>query len=562
MQTLRYPLAVLVILLSGAAGASAAVTIKNIRLSPTSPAMVRPYEGGTSGDRIEVVFDYESTEDFRFYGLYFHDGAATGVNSGSGLLAAGSGSGSGWLKLNRPLGETVDELFLYAVNSDFTRFLWWLRVPVHYKLGRNLVEVTGINVPSPAMLKVNEQVSVSFRTATDIAEGFRIWAYGLTASGASPPGMAFQGSTLVTGTGTLTRYFFSSLDSGDRPVGQVYVLIQNEDDQSDEDLTFPVDLRWGQTAFRQMVLTGHVWTDARYSFAVPYDTAEPTGIRPIPRPLVSRPEEVLVSGYSWGGTNALHGAGTYPNFINLDQGLNRAVRGIHFSVNRGSGETIDTILFPLPQPYHPDSPVRFRNVIVEPSVDGYLPTTLNDSSRRPVGVIPLGQRMGASFTAANQSGATYWLFVRPGVAGELVGGYGADGAFTIPSAPGETTGNRTFAMLSRSGPLTDLLFQVFPSGGSAPEYRILQPIDIAIDAPGPATVSSTSRTGNAFTVVWRGKAGYHARLLRSLDLVGWSPVTDWVRTFGSQTTFTDPVGATFQRAFFRVEMAAPLATPP
>ncbi len=554
--------AALLLLLFTGVSLRAGVEIKDIVLAPGTPAIVRPGDAATS-DRLELAFAYESDTSFRAYCVPMSAGERVLYShAGSPEYVAGSGSGNSWCKTNLEPGGVVDELFLYAVNVDQSRFLWWLRIPVHYVVGRHRVEVTAIDTLSPALLLDNDPVTVTLAYETDDPDGIYLWAYPRRGE-FYPPGTGYQASPLHFGSGSTSRFFMVDDPGFQTPADAVRVTVQSKEATEVDRLDFPVDFRWGSVRFRDLSLSSWDYTDATYNFVVPYATTEALGIRPQSRPVVSAPVEIGGVSYSHGGYTTLHGTGTWSNYINLDDGLDRAVRGIHFSVRLGDNSAeIDTVQFPLPQPYHPDSPVYFTDTKVQPAVSGHLRTVPNQPAARACGILPPGQRIEGHFAAWNVSGLDCRVFVRPSIDGSVATGYAADGSRSIPSGGSWVHASGGFHFESAPAqPLTEVSFRLHPVTSSAPLWRIYQPVDLTILDPQIPGGARISRLGATWRIEWRCAPGFHVRVEHGTDLVGWTPVSGWLLSYGLPMHFDHSPGGSIPRMFYRLDVRHPGATP-
>lgn len=535
--------------------------LKFIQLSPSSPSMIRPTTQATY-DRMEVNFSYSSTEDFYVYVIPL-DASGNNVShysSGSPLYAAGNGDNSTWCSTDLAYGEFVKELFLYAVNADQNRYLWWARIPVDYIIGHHRVEVTSIDTLSPAMLLYYDHVTASIDYETDAAQGIQIWAWA-DLGGASVDPIWYQAAPKTYGSGSITRYFYCDDTEPYSRVDGMRIVVWDE--VNSDDFYIPVDYRWCTTRFRDMSITGWDWTDARFEFSVPYETIEAGGIRVVPYPIVSSPEELTFS-FVYGGVGTMVGSGNYSTYINLNNDLDRAMRAIQMRVRRASDDVvIDTIRFPLPQPFYPDSPVLFTEVYVQPAVTGYVMTDLNQPFYATKATIPLMQDISTSLYAWNASGIDYRMFARPGIDGILASGYAAEGVFNIPSTSTWMPGTRKFMFSSKpEGALTEVLLQVYPLSVFDPLWRVYKPVDLTIlDSDPPAFPWITRIIGGGYRISWNCDIGMHACVHRSFDLENWSPVSDWFRSYGYTMNFTDDDGPSHDRVFYKVEVQPPGLTP-
>jgi hypothetical protein len=276
-----------------------------------------------------------------------------------------------------------------------------------------------------------------------------------------------------------------------------------------------------------------------------------------------RPEEVSYFDHSYIPSGTLTGSGTYSGSVNLFDDMDRAVKEIEMSVLRLSdSQVIDKIRFPVNKPWHPDSPVLFYDVRVQPVVNGYLKTHHSDMDWRTHCTIPHKQKVTTAFYAWNDSGIDYEVRLKPSIDGEVEPGFGYNGGFDVYSTGTWVGGSKYFYIIQQpSGPITEVMMLLEPISGTGPTFHIYQPVHLTfMDTPAPTLLEISKVTG-ALEIRWDCETGYNTRVLRSFDMENWTPVSLWFRSYWNANGFQDSTGLSYDKVFYRIEILAPGETP-
>jgi len=131
-------------------------------------------------------------------------------------LYKGSGSGSGWFTVT---GGTpaIDKVRVQMWNRAKTKRLLNIVVPVYFRYRKpaNVVNSVELEIPSPNVLRLNQDLEVRFRYTTDRTDGVRIFVRPLTNGKETPHYAAHMSPLYPAETGTGTGHFTIKSDAAE-----------------------------------------------------------------------------------------------------------------------------------------------------------------------------------------------------------------------------------------------------------------------------------------------------------------------------------------------------------
>lgn len=200
--------------------------IKNIRLVSENPNFV------PVGQDVTVEFDYQTVEagGVRIFARPFTGGALTpdyGAH-GSALYPAGSGSGSGFFRINSG-NVVVDEIRLQMLNADQSELLFEAFIPVHYLFTNADDPVYDIELSpaTPNILRHGDPVDIAFNYTTDEPGGVRIFIRPFSGGDLTPDYGAHGSPIYPAGSGSDSGFF--RINSGDVIVDEIRVRMTSAD---------------------------------------------------------------------------------------------------------------------------------------------------------------------------------------------------------------------------------------------------------------------------------------------------------------------------------------------
>jgi hypothetical protein len=415
----------LVVLLLSVASPAYADVISNIRFSP-GPVCSVPF-----GQYVNLTFDYSITTPggVKIFPRPFTNGALTPQYGASGSpLYTGTGSGTAYFTISS--GDvTVDHVRFRVYNSDQSQLILEFFVPVMYKFSAHGIFNIQITPPSPASLKLNEHLNISFDYVTSEATGVRLYCEPMF-HGTYAPGGAYQGSTLhSTGSGSVTRYV--TVLSGQTPLDAVRFSMWTGDNTTEiQSFMVPVRCLFAGTAIQNIEYTplspnGLVFGE-KVNANFTYSTNEAAGIKIFVRPYTDG---------SYSSNYAAHGSGLYPAGSGNASGWftinsqETTVDSLVFHVYDAAGTTL-LLSYYLPVNIH-YSAHKVTDVIFTPPPPAYFTTGHYDS-------------LQFSYTHTLAGGAYLWALPRAN--GETCPGTTYSGSTVLPT--GSATLKRVYSILS------------------------------------------------------------------------------------------------------------------
>ena len=196
--------------------------ITNIQMTPPSPASL------ALSEHVDITFDYITNEadGVRIFARPFTGGALTPGYGGhsSPIYPVGSGSGTGFFTIHY-VGSTVDEIRFQVMNADMSALLLEVFIPVDYQFTDYAITNIQLTPPSPASLRFNDQVNITFDYITNEADGVSIFARPFT-DGAPTPGYSAHPSPIYpAGSGVGVGFF--TVMAGENTVDQIRFQMMN-----------------------------------------------------------------------------------------------------------------------------------------------------------------------------------------------------------------------------------------------------------------------------------------------------------------------------------------------
>lgn len=501
---------------------SAETRLGNIVVSPYSPGALRP------SDQITTTFDYytEEADGIYVFALPFSGNQGRYSASPGASLRFGSGSGSFWTTQQPTFTGVIDRVLVVAISADQTRTLCKVWVPVEYHIGAAKMVITNISHPSPSALLNGQSAVVSLDYAIDAPGGARVWTV------PSNHVAGNQGSGVLTGTGSTTRFF--QIDAGiNQHVDSFQVLTEEEGTHARlTDYTVPVDLYWSTVGLGNFTSTW-VQPEGRVDLGATYHTNDP-GVRIVRSPIG------FGGSYTTWHTSIPYpvtGTGTDTGIIfNLLPG-DLPLETVNYRVLRESDGMV-LLDFPTALPEMRHGANDF--------ITGY---TLWPGKKAR---IPNNQVVYATFNYASDDTQPKSIFVRPMTGTVLASGYAAHGSPNYSAMSG--SGSGYFYFPSGSHHVTGVRIQIYHSTGIS---TLIIPVDIDVYEPPAPVLQKYSRAGNDIQLRWASEIYENHRVWRSLSLQSWDPLLDQTNI----PTHTDTGGALLGNAFYRIERKSIVEVP-
>lgn len=499
---------------------AAETRLGNVVVAPLSPGAIRP------SDRITATFDFSTDEaaGVLVFAPAFSGGQMVlGTHSGS-FTYTGTGSASFWTTLPSGYTGVIDHVLVVAATADMSRTVYKAWIPVEFHVGAVKAVVTGISPPSPSALLVGEHAVVSLDYAVDNPNGMRMW----TIPNAS--GAACQGSVLVGGSGSTTRYFLHG--SGiNNPIPSFTVRCQDDVTLGVlAEYTVPVDLYWSSVSLQDIAQSWSV-TSGEIHLSQAYNTTE-TGIRIDPDPRFFDPPGFA----SWtSDTPAVHsGSGIETNTIRSISPADAPIKAIRYEV---SAEPGGTVLLRFDRPF-PEMRHQATDYITDYTVWPARKARL-----------PANGRVYATFHYTADDADPKLIFVRPLDGTSLAPGYAAHGSALYTAVAGSGAGWFTFPAGSHH--VSGIQIQV--CHGAALDSTLVIPVDIDFYQPAAPVITRVSRAGADVGLWWTAESFENYRIWRSTNLLSWANARDQFMALNTLPDFTDPGIAALGRVFYRIE---------
>lgn len=161
--------------------------------------------------KVSVSFKYKTTKTA---GVRIFIRPLTGSSLTPGYAAhasplyKGSGSGSGWFTVTKG-APTVEKVRVQMWNAAQTKLLFRAVLPVHYKYKKpaNVVRSIKLTPANPNVLRLGQNVNLTFKYATTDPSGVYIFARPLTGGLATPNYAAHPSPLYPMGTGAAAGWF-------------------------------------------------------------------------------------------------------------------------------------------------------------------------------------------------------------------------------------------------------------------------------------------------------------------------------------------------------------------
>jgi len=146
----------------------------------------------------------------------------------SPLYPVGSGTAKGWFTVTKGT-PTVSKVRLTMWNANQTRLLFKAVVPVHfqYKKPANVVRSITLTPANPNVLRLGQNLALTFKYATTDAGGVRIFARPMTGGAATPNYAAHPSPLYPTGAGSADGWF--TIENVGATVDEIHIWMTNAD---------------------------------------------------------------------------------------------------------------------------------------------------------------------------------------------------------------------------------------------------------------------------------------------------------------------------------------------